>query len=364
MIKMEIEFKKFELLNATRNEWTAIHTYRRKYHSENIPDEPFLDGETFEKIIRAEMTDEQVSAIIYGIYNEKNFIGSLYMQYFKEASDSYKGNEQNLFFKIELDKDYRQKGIGTQALVKIAQTAELFKKSFLITMSEEEDGRLFLEKIGAKVGLSMKENRLYLKDVDWSLVNSWVREGEERNPMTNLILFKKVPDFILENYCKTLTFAGNQAPRDDLKMGDFVMTPKNYRKKESDNEIIGVTNNIACTVERDGTVSGLTELISISSDKIVLRQGLTAVLEDERGRKLGKWLKASLLLYVKKNYPDVKYIQTHNATSNGPMLAINTKLGFKLHKEKINSQLSLADLHKYLENKGLSPINDPIYLII
>lgn len=40
---------------------------------------------------------------------------------------------------------------------------------------------------------------------------------------------------------------------------------------------------------------------------------------------------ARMLLYIRKEYPGVKYVATGNADSNAPMLAINNRLGFKKH---------------------------------
>ncbi len=350
---MDIALKDFNPQNASKDDWNTFHIYRKKYHSENEPDEPYIDDKTFEKVVKAETSNEMYHIEVFGIQVDQKLAGLLFIQFFPETSDSYKGNENNMMFKIELDKDYRHKGIGSQVLEKVVQLAELYGRSVLITEAQEEDGKLFLQRIGAKIGLTMRENRLYIKDIDWQMVDSWINEAQEKNPETKLQIFTKIPDEIIENYCKTFTFAGNQAPRDDLEMGDFVINPKIYRKRESDNENAGITTNIACTIEQDGMVSGLTELISIQSVDYMIRQGLTAVLEEERGRKLGKWLKASLLLYIKEKYPNIEYIITGNASSNGPMLAINTQLGFKLHKEKINSQISLSDLKKYLENRHI-----------
>jgi RimJ/RimL family protein N-acetyltransferase len=54
---------------------------------------------------------------------------------------------------------------------------------------------------------------------------------------------------------------------------------------------------------------------------------------------LGKWLKAAMLLHVLEIYPDLESVITENAGSNAPMLAINTKMGFKRYKTGTEYQI-------------------------
>ena len=73
-----------------------------------------------------------------------------------------------------------------------------------------------------------------------------------------------------------------------------------------------------------------------------------------RGRKLGKWVKASLLKFIKDKFPDSEAIVTGNAESNDAMLYINKKLGFKKHKENVIAQITLPDLQNYLNKRKKS----------
>ncbi|NHJ26401.1 MAG: N-acetyltransferase, partial [Candidatus Lokiarchaeota archaeon] len=63
---------------------------------------------------------------------------------------------------------------------------------------------------------------------------------------------------------------------------------------------------------------------------------------------IGKWLKASMLLKIREEYPQVKIVTTGNANSNAPMLSINNRLGFKVHKESINAQITIEQLAEFL----------------
>ncbi|MBP6732436.1 MAG: hypothetical protein KA149_10280 [Chitinophagales bacterium] len=61
-------------------------------------------------------------------------------------------------------------------------------------------------------------------------------------------------------------------------------------------------------------------------------QALTYVLPELRNRKLAKYLKAKMTLYVADNYPEIKGIATDCYARNTPMIHINEQAGFKYTK--------------------------------
>ena len=89
-----------------------------------------------------------------------------------------------------------------------------------------------------------------------------------------------------------------------------------------------------------------TELGFIDSMPWKAFQNLTGVKEEHRGRGLGKWLKANMILMMRDKYPDIKYISTGNATENAPMLSTNNRMGFKIHKKRITYKYQLDDFRK------------------
>jgi GNAT superfamily N-acetyltransferase len=72
----------------------------------------------------------------------------------------------------------------------------------------------------------------------------------------------------------------------------------------------------------------------------IINQGFTGVRSDARGRGLGKWLKAAMLLHVHELYPRVEVVSTDNAGSNAPMLGINKKMGFKEYRAGAEYQIT------------------------
>src|SRR5262249_17737942 len=83
----------------------------------------------------------------------------------------------------------------------------------------------------------------------------------------------------------------------------------------------------------DGTIAGMTDVLRHPYEPEFVRQNFTGVDPRARGRGLGKWLKASMLLHVRSAYPEVRTVTTENAGSNAAMLAINHALALELPGE-------------------------------
>jgi GNAT superfamily N-acetyltransferase len=73
-------------------------------------------------------------------------------------------------------------------------------------------------------------------------------------------------------------------------------------------------------------------------------QGGTAVDPTHRNKGLGRWLKAAMLQRLLDERPEVANVDTWNAGSNEPMLAINVALGFRPVKYYNARQIPVPDL--------------------
>jgi GNAT superfamily N-acetyltransferase len=102
------------------------------------------------------------------------------------------------------------------------------------------------------------------------------------------------------------------------------------------------------TREADGTISGITEVNWAPYRPAFIEQQFTGVRPDARGRGLGKWIKAAMLLHIRDLYPATEWIATGNAGSNAPMLKINRALGFKQHRRGTAYQITRDELAERL----------------
>jgi RimJ/RimL family protein N-acetyltransferase len=119
-----------------------------------------------------------------------------------------------------------------------------------------------------------------------------------------------------------------------LDHGDITVTPAELADWYARLDEQGEADYTMLTREPDGTISGITDMSYAPYRAHFIEQGFTGVRSDARGRGLGKWLKGAMLLHVHEIYPELQTVITGNASSNEPMLAINTKMGFKDHSRK------------------------------
>ena len=349
----QIEIRKADLLEYTEEDWNLYHEYRKTRHSEANPDDPFTDNETTEKSLKLQTQHPDLKFHFAAIIDtsENRFVGRIVYIGFQETSESYEGNKHLLQFDFVLLNEYRNNGIEKIVMKQIYDYAKENNHTVLMSGTDDKEGKAFLNDIGAQIALSGVENRLNLEEVDWSMVETWVKEGPKRSPETKLMQVYSIPDDDIEQYCKVYTETLNQQPLGDLDVNDIVISPELNRHTEQQRAALGRKHLTFYTVEPNGDISGLTEMLFRPDRESMVDQLLTGVQEQYRGRGLGKWLKAEMLLTVKEEFPKAKIITTGNATTNAPMLSINDRLGFKPHKESITAQLTLDTLEKYLENE-------------
>lgn len=347
---MEAQIEPFDPKTASRDEWKRFHAYRRLRHEERDPEDPLVDDETVESFMRS--PDPQSKILRFAVLNPDRpdaQIGWLVFETFKEDAPSYESNKHLAWIYPELLAPHRRRGTGRRMLEKAAALASEHNKSRIVLDSDEDDGKAFIEAIGAEVALRWRQNRLYLDEVDWEMVNGWAEEGAARNPDTSLQwVTHPIEDSLIEEYCELFTEVFNQMPFDDLDVGEFSFTPETVTQAVSRVVDAGGTWFAATTREANGDLSGLTEMGYIPDRETMISQYMTGVAQAYRGRGLGKWLKAAMVLKVRDEYPKVKMIVTGNATSNAAMLAINDRLGFKPYRDGVTAQITVQDLEAYL----------------
>lgn len=326
------------------------HAFRRKMSEEEYPGDPILDDEKEEVWMDSVYEDFEVFPYyVTKRDNPNEMIAILRARYVSEGTPSYPGNEHIMRTLLYVLKNYRRQGIGRELLKIVTKLAQEHGKPLIMTGTSQEDGRKALKKIGAKEALTQRDNRTNMDDIDWKMVKTWDEEGSKRSPESKLEFYTKIPDEILEDYCKVYTEVLNQAPIDELDRGDIIITPEKWKKDEQRALETGMTWITAMIREKNGDISGMTDVYYEPDHAHLLYQALTGVQEKYRGSGKGKWLKAAMLLKLREEYPDIKIITTGNATSNEPMLAINERLGFKMHKEHYSCQIETEKVDAYLK---------------
>ncbi|MEE9173694.1 MAG: GNAT family N-acetyltransferase [Thermoplasmata archaeon] len=356
MVRIEID--SIEPKTASPQQWAMYHVFRRRRHEETDPEDPLRDDESAEKLMKRR--DPEWESLYFGAIEKEAsapLIGWLELAVTWPEALTHKTNSHMAWVEIQVLTPHRHKGVGHALLAKAAEVAGSRNRSLLMGGTDEEDGRRFLDTLGAQVALTWRENRLVLDQVDWGMVEGWVTEGSSRSPKTTLRFFESyLDDDLIEEFCEVANEVSNQEPRGDLDLGDEFFTPEILKKRVDSFVDAGGTLRRALTVEEDGRISGYTVMGYHPSEGTLIRQYGTGVREVYRGRGLGKWVKAAMLLRIREEFPEVRVVITGNATTNAPMLSINDRLGFKPYKDGIEAQIPLQDVEDFLA-KGSSKGN-------
>jgi GNAT superfamily N-acetyltransferase len=335
----------FDPLTADDSLWEKFFDHTEAIYREYEPEEPMLPRARKKEMTLAALPSPYMDNRFYlALAADGTPAGYACTAAEKPASPSYEENKHMGYVQeVSVLPPYRRRGLGTLLLkcaVRDLAAARPFIKEVTL-VAFREPGRLFAESKGAALALSQAENRLYFKDLDWAMAERWAAEGAARNKDTRLLTVPAIPEEDMADFARAYTETINQAPHGEMG-GREEVTPETIRRNEKRTAAQGAVHLTMYTREADGRVSGLTEVAWVKELGFKARQMLTGVRQEYRGRGLGKWLKAAMLLHLRREYPGVKYVVTANADSNAPMMAINLKLGFKRHMPVLVFRLMLT----------------------
>ena len=328
---------------ATADFWARYHAYRRLRHAETRPDDPITPDDVVEKDMKRE--DPFHVHFRYEIAS-----GGVMLSWFdagavKPGSPEYESGKHLLWADGSVHRDHRRQGIGRSWIPLVLEIMKRHSYSTVGFGTEEESGHAFLKWLGAQNKFTGAENRLKLADLDWAMMRRWVEEGRKGSPETRLESYDgPMPEVLRADYAPQLSAMLNTIPMEDLDHGDEVITPEVMVEWYASNEMSGRIPHVMFTREPDGVISGITDMIYASYNPTIVFQGFTGVRPEARGRGLGKWLKAAMAIHIHELYPAAEWFTTENAGSNAPMLAINTKMGFKQYRVGSEYQISRDDL--------------------
>jgi RimJ/RimL family protein N-acetyltransferase len=346
-MNMEYKIIEFEPKEVPDEFWDGYFEYIKANHMEMNPDDPLPNREGLIQRQKADIPDYYVKRLL-AITPQEKIIGWAGFGVDKETSSEYEKNKHIARLNIVVLKDYRRNGIGTEFLKYTVKEIQSLNRTIIECGSDHEAGKAFLKHYGAEMTIEGAENRLEMEDVDWDMVQEWINEGSKRAPGVKIETFlDECPEEILDEYCEMYTEALNMQPLGETE-SRANMDAKARRKIEKRRKEIGQINYTIITRENDGKISGMTEIFYDPREGDRMFQGLTGVRPEYRGRGLGKWLKALMIVHIKDNYPEVEKIITDNAETNEAMLSINERMGFKKHKGGEGYKFRVDELAKKL----------------
>jgi len=260
-----------------------------------------------------------------------------------ENSPSFKNNIHVAYGGVAFSKDYRRKGLGTELLRLLVIKSNELGKLTLETKIILEDGHRFCDNLNGLKAIERFENRLWLKDVNWSMIEEWKEEGPRSENESKVELLQDLSPKDIDEYMEIINEVEAQEDQ-----GGLESRPK-ATSESIENEMMrfkenGIETIVMVTRGQDSVITGVTTRYYAPEEPYRIDVGFTGVKEIHRWNGIGKWLKAEMLFYIKEQYPAVKFENATNDISNKPMLAINEQLGYKRRLIETTYKFKIAEL--------------------
>ena len=334
---------RFDPATADAAAWRRFHELRRMREKERRPDDPVQpDAEAEARMKKPNPYDQQHW---YLVQRDGVAVGSVSGEGVLPANPEYETNKHLFWAEIYVRPDVRRQGVASRSLPVVLDIMAAHGSSVVGFFADAESGHGFLKWMGAEQKLTDIESRLKLSELDWAMAERWAKEGVERSPETKLEIYDgALPEAVHEDFSTQITTMLNTMPMEGLDIGQIIITPERIKDWSERQALSGEIPHTVLTREPDGVISGITDVTWAAFRRTLIHQNFTGVLPSARGRGLGKWIKAAMLLHLREIYPDAEWVVTDNAHSNDPMLKINRTLGFKPYRTGVEYQINRSDL--------------------
>lgn len=343
-----MEIREFDHRRARPEEYAALAVLLDRLHGERDPDDPLVPLE--ERIRRWQTIPPHVVQQNWTVAHPER-PGEI-IAYAQLTFQRVEHNRHAADFSIGVAPEFRRRGLGSRLLTPLVAAAEPEGRTLLLTATHSTvpEGEPFMRRLGATMGLPLHINQLDVRDVDRELLRRWQERARERASGFELVVWEgRVPDEHVKAFVE-LQGAMNLAPRGDLRLEDFHVTPERFRLHEQAEGARGDRRwRIAARERSNRALVGYTEVIWHPNRPELLQQGDTAVMPAHQNRGLGRWLKAAMLEKVVRERPEVRFVRTGNAYVNEPMLKINQELGFRPYRSIYIWQIEVSQVEACLE---------------
>ncbi len=291
--------------------------------------------------------------------NRKKAVASASLAHDTELSPDYDSSRHICQLQIAVDPDHRRKKLATRLLKFMLQAAGTMEMDTVRVDADNPTGSEYCKFLKGQLIHREYQHRLYLEDVDWQLVDEWCAKGRSRFPQTRIDTFQDCPGQDIGEFCRIYTEIINQRPVGDIQE-ELVTTPESRRIEENSLKKREIEWHTMISREDDGQISALTDIMYNLQEPYRVHQYFTGVRRHYRRRGLAKRLKAEMLIYIQRTFPDAEYVTTSTAKENHPMRAINKQLGFVPRKTCSIFQWGIPDLLRRVNRilsvpKALSP---------
>ncbi len=335
MARRSIWIQQFDPATARADAMQGFHRLSNTVRAELWPEDP---PRTLPVMRTALRTVPKVWGVHWwGAWHKGRVVGS--------AELELSGMEENrhlAWFEISVLPSHRRRGIATALLATLTEAAAADGRRLLgaATYSTAPSGEGFMRWLGAQAALAQDINQLTIADVDRELLRAW-QQGVPEDEFERGFWEGPYPEDALEEVVAVADVM-NTAPRGDLDMEDWHVTPEMIRDFEESMQKRGTERwTVYVRHKESGRIAGYTEGGWNRHEPQLIHQWATAVFPEFRRRGLGRWIKAAMLEEIIARRPEARYVRTGNANMNAAMLKINHELGFRLYNTQTEWQIPI-----------------------
>lgn len=231
---------------------------------------------------------------------------------------------------LQVRPDHRRRGLGRRLLaVATAEARTHGRRRIYAWVSTGSPGEAFAANASARPVLDSTRRILRVAEVNWSTLDGCADGAESRTDGYRLIRWVGgCPAELLDSLARLMA-AMNDAPVGESGLCAVGWTGARVRRGEAYLTALDLRGYVLAAAANTGELAGMTA-VHVPPNSPRAAQGETAVLRPHRGRGLGLWLKANMLRWLSEAEPGVTEYQTFNAEDNRHMVAVNTRLGYRV----------------------------------
>lgn len=250
---------------------------------------------------------------------------------------SLKDNVHIAAIGINVPAAHRRRGVGSALLAHLEREAaaagrstlrvDIFWPASAPADGTGEPGREFARRHGYDIALGDLQSRLDLPVPD-ATIDALLAEA----PATGYTVRSwtgPVPEDLVVEWAAMDAMLDTEAPTGDLDIEAASADVADFRADEQLVARQGRTSFGTAALTADGHIAAYTQIVVSLDDGNAYQWG-TLVRREDRGQRLGLRVKLENLRLLQRLSPGTTRVYTFNAESNVHMLAVNTRLGFRM----------------------------------
>ncbi len=345
-----IEIRRFDVHMDDPSEWARFHRYRRLRDEELHPGEPQAADADFEHDARRPMPFFEAERFVAREGDE--LVGNIIL--WRRRPDAPNSEPFALHAEAWLGvlAAHRRRGIGSRLLVPLLAFMRAHGKTVATMNTFYPPGHAFLEASGAVLKHRVVENRMRIDGLDADELARWKAQGTAGGALHSEIHPGRTPMARLAQLLVPFSDLFNDMPLGELELPPARYELDGYANWYRELDRSGGEHHLVLLVDADGTLAAMCEAHWDPRTPDRLHQRLTGVARVWRGRSLAKAVKAAMLESVRALHPELRTVATYNSEANAPILAINRRLGFEVHRRQGVYQLGVEALAECLARRG------------